>query len=118
MHVTAVVTVHIYDRTRRTERARRRCLERLLLELENAGVAEVVIESRAPSQNHSDLLMIMALRKSRTISKAITVNWRPSHQEPLLWAADAVVGAITWWIDGRGAGFECLEDHVKVVCID
>ncbi|MGN9782552.1 DUF3800 domain-containing protein [Nonomuraea sp. ZG12] len=118
MPLAAVVAVHIFDRTCRTERARRRCLERLLLELENTGVAEVVMESRTPGQDHLDLLMVMALRKSRTLSKAVTVNWLPSHQEPLLWAADAVVGATTWWIDGQSAGFERLEERVRVVCIN
>ncbi|GAA4511103.1 DUF3800 domain-containing protein [Nonomuraea sp. C10] len=116
--LAAVVAVHIYDTTCRTERARRRCLERLLLELEGAGVTEVVVESRSPSQDHLDLLFVMALRKSRVISKAIMVHWRPSHQEPLLWAADAVVSATTWWIDGHGAGFERLQERVRVVCVD
>lgn len=75
-------------------------------------MTEVVIESRSPSQDHLDLLLVMALRKSRAISKAIMVNWLPSHAEPLPWAADAVVGATTWWIGGHSACFERLHERV------
>ncbi|MFG1942210.1 hypothetical protein [Nonomuraea sp. NPDC048826] len=116
--VAALVTVHIYDSACGTERARRRCLERLLLELEATGVTRVVVESRSSHQDHLDLLLVMAMRKSQAISRAIAVDWRPSCQEPLLWAADAVVSATTWWIDGHGGGFERLEERVRVVCVD
>nr|WP_263641792.1 hypothetical protein [Microbispora cellulosiformans] len=43
----------------------------------------------------------MAIRRSGALSRNITIGWRSSYQEPLLWAADAVVGATTWWLNGR-----------------
>lgn len=45
---------------RRTERARRKCLERLITELEARGIHELVLESRGPSDDQRDIDMLNA----------------------------------------------------------
>jgi hypothetical protein len=80
---------------RREARARAKCLEALLLELNAAGVRELRIESR---QIHNDL------RDRQTIILGQTQGWldrnltytflRPS-EEPGLWLADIVAGAVS-----------------------
>ncbi|WP_229811326.1 hypothetical protein [Streptosporangium pseudovulgare] len=116
--IRGIVTVYLHEKETRTERARRRCLEALLIELDQAGVASVLIESRSPSQDHLDLLLLMGARKARVLSKEIRVSWRSSHKEPLLWAADTVVGATTWWLDGCADCFDLLTDQVRVICLE
>ncbi|GAA4210275.1 hypothetical protein GCM10023074_56430 [Microbispora amethystogenes] len=61
---------------------------------------------------------MMAIRRSGALSRNITIGWRSSYQEPLLWAADAVVGATTWWLDGRAACFDLLHEKVSVIDLD
>ncbi len=118
MPVRGVVAVHLHEKETRSERARRLCLERLLVELDKAGVAVATIESRSPSQDHLDLLLLMGVRRTRTLSENIRIIWRPSHEEPLLWAADAVVGATTWWLDGQVVYFDLLAERVQIICLD
>ncbi|MEU0478546.1 hypothetical protein ABZ260_05065 [Streptosporangium sp. NPDC006013] len=84
MPVHGIVTVYLHGKETRTERARRRCLEKLLVELDHAGVTTVLIESRSPDQDHLDLLLLMGVRKTRALSKNIRVSWQSSHKEPLL----------------------------------
>lgn len=103
-----IVTVHLHKKETRTERARRRCLERLLIEPDQAGVTLALIESRSPDRDHADLLLLMGIRKARALSRDIVIMWQSSYEEPLLWAADAVVGATTWWLDGHPACFKLL----------
>ena len=115
MPLRGFVTVCLHDRGVRTERARRRCLERLLMELDQTGVVTTLIESRSAPQDHADLLMVMAMRKARALSKSLTVLWQSSYAEPLLWAADAVVGAATWWLDGHPDYFNLLGERISVL---
>ncbi|MFC7383763.1 hypothetical protein [Sphaerisporangium rhizosphaerae] len=91
----SLVTVHMFSKGIPYERARRLCLERLLHELDQAGVTLATIESRSARMDHLDLLLIMGIRKSRLLSDGIRVVWRQAGEEPLLWAADVVAGATT-----------------------
>jgi hypothetical protein len=116
--IAGIVTVHIYSGGYRTERARRRCLERLLIEVDQAGAAKVVIESRSPEQDHLDRGLLTGLRKAAIVPKSLAVTWQPSISEPLLWAADAVVSATTWWIDGVPTFYDLLSLKVSTICVD
>ncbi|MBO3750197.1 hypothetical protein J5X84_29285 [Streptosporangiaceae bacterium NEAU-GS5] len=115
--ISGVVVVLFYDGATRTERARRRCFERLLVELEQAGVETVVVESRSPTMDLQDRRLLTALRRSRTIHKDTHVSWQQSFDEPILWAADAVASATTWWLDGDRRYFDLLADQVRVECL-
>ncbi|WP_067183935.1 DUF3800 domain-containing protein [Microtetraspora niveoalba] len=118
MPIRGIVTVYLHGGEVRTERARRRCLERLLIEVDKAGVAAVSIESRTPEQDHLDRGLLTGLRKARVLPKSLTVRWQPSASEPLLWAADAVVGATTWWLDGQTRYYDLLCERVHMICLE
>ncbi|NJC69072.1 hypothetical protein HC031_04940 [Planosporangium thailandense] len=82
---------------RRQERARRHCLRRLLFELEQAGVARVVMEAREPRLNTRDIEAVDAFRAAGLIGSDIVVeHGYPTgpNGEPLLWVPDIVAGAV------------------------
>ncbi|MEU9832044.1 hypothetical protein AB0D67_10950 [Streptosporangium sp. NPDC048047] len=118
MPVRSIVTIHIFSRGLPYERARRLCLERLLYELDQADVRAVTVESRSPKLDHLDLLLVMGIRRARAVSKDLKVAWRRPDEEPLLWSADAVAGATTWWLNGQPEGFKLLADRIRLVCLD
>ena len=77
------------------ERARRKCIERLLWQLyEMHQVGHVKFESRTQSQDRSDRHMVAAMRGSRTISSSIRIDFERPVAEPMLWIRDAVAGAV------------------------
>ncbi|GGK65746.1 hypothetical protein Ppa06_21950 [Planomonospora parontospora subsp. parontospora] len=116
MPLKSLVTIHMFDRGVSYEGARRLCLERLLYELDQEGVGLATIESRSAKMDHLDLLLVMGIRKAKFLSDEIRVVWQYPDREPLLWAADAVAGAVTWWLDGQPDGFNVLVEHTRLVC--
>lgn len=80
---------------RRTERARRKCLERLITELEARGIHELVLESRGPSDDRRDIDMLNALRSQHRTSPATTLHHLVGAGEPMLWVPDSICGAIS-----------------------
>ncbi|WP_433500845.1 DUF3800 domain-containing protein [Sphaerimonospora sp. CA-214678] len=113
----SIVTVCIHDRTIRHERARRLCLERLFYELDSRNVERVTLESRY-TEDRLDRSLLTSMRRSLRISLTMEVCWTSPYDEPLLWAADAVVGATTWWLDGQPQCFEVLADRIRVICLE
>ena len=79
----------------RAERRRRKCLERLLLELERRVVTDVVLEFRGPADDRRDIHMLNALRGRRYVSTSIRLSHVIGRLEPMLWIPDAVCGAVT-----------------------
>lgn len=80
---------------RRQERARRKCMTRLLHELEQLGVSCVWLESRTATLNRKDLHLVDALRGERAISRGLRVEFGRPLEEPMLWVPDAVAGAVS-----------------------
>jgi hypothetical protein len=115
--IEGMVVAHIHDRTTRHERARRLCLERLLHELGAGSAAGVVIESRS-AEDRLDRGLLTGLRRSRRVPLSMEVRWESPLDEPLLWSADAVVGATTWWLDGQPEYFDIIADQVTVICVE
>ncbi|MBG0813480.1 hypothetical protein [Planomonospora sp. ID82291] len=113
----SIVTVCIHDRGIRHERARRLCLERLLCELDARDIEEVVLESRY-AEDRLDRSLLTGMRRSRRVSLAMEVRWISPYDEPLLWAADAMVGATTRWLDGHSQCFDVLADQIRVICLE
>jgi hypothetical protein len=87
------VTESPVQRTKQ-ERARRVCMERLLHELHGMEVERVHFEARNPSLNQRDAAMAAAMRSNGTISERLWVGHQQPLDEPLLWAADTVAGAV------------------------
>jgi hypothetical protein len=76
-----------------------------------------VLESRY-AEDRLDRSLLTGLRRSRRVSLTMKVSWESPFDEPLLWAADTVVGATTWWLDGEPRYFDALAGQVRVICLD
>ncbi|MBF4585544.1 MULTISPECIES: hypothetical protein [unclassified Curtobacterium] len=87
-----IVVVRYEGAAARAERRRRRCLERLVWELEVRGVTLLVLESRGRARDDGDRSMFDALRR-----RGVGVPVRHEHvrgvDEPLVALADLACGA-------------------------
>jgi hypothetical protein len=93
--VVAIVVVGSPVHRQKQERARRCCLERLLYELDQLGVSQAWLESRAPAQNKRDRSLVDSARRKRLLSHRTSIEFARPLQEPMLWLPDAVAGAVT-----------------------
>jgi hypothetical protein len=103
LDVVQFVVVGIGLDNARQERHRRKCLQRLLWELERFGVTQVVLDARRPQQNAADRAAVAAWRAQRVIGSGLRVDHVPAKVEPLVWLADLVAGVVT---TARGDGDE------------
>jgi hypothetical protein len=78
---------------RHQERARRKCMERLLWNLYERGIAEAVFERRSNDLDNRDRQMVAMLRGRHLASSRLPVLWESPEAEPLLWLPDLVAGA-------------------------
>ncbi|WP_053202268.1 hypothetical protein [Jiangella muralis] len=92
--VLPIVVVGTPVNPRRQERARRQCAETLLFELAAAGVDDVWLESRNPLLDRRDLDVVAGFHARRVIPRGLRIGHLRAGDEPLLWAADIVAGAI------------------------
>jgi len=77
----------------REERKRRKCLEQLLVSLDDAGVVQLNLESRGKQQDDRDMGLVQVLRSQKVLSGELRVDHLPGPTEPLLWIADSICGA-------------------------
>jgi hypothetical protein len=80
---------------RRQERARRQCLEALLFHLDAAGVEQVWLETRGATADRRDIAAIDRFRARQVIGHSIRVDHARPGDDPLLWLADLVAGAVS-----------------------
>lgn len=90
----SVVVVGVELEPSKQERARRKCLRRLLHEMESIGVSQVWLESRTTSLNRQDMWLVDKLRGERALSKGLRVDMSRPLEEPMLWVPDAIAGAV------------------------
>jgi hypothetical protein len=69
-------------------------MERLLHLLAEAQVERVVLESRSTRLKAADDALVDVMRVRQAIPAALRVMSEDPEAEPLLWAADAVAGAV------------------------
>lgn len=102
---------------RKQERGRRKCLGRLLFELDQLEVGRVVMESRNDALDRRDLRMVRALRGSLAVSMDLRVEFASPLEEPMLWLPDAVAGVVR---EARWAGDRAMLDRLGpgVVVLD
>ena len=100
----SIVVVGVPMDSRRQERARRQCMERLLYELDQTGVTAVLLESRHSALNAKDKTMAAALYSKGAISAALRVGFALPNQEPMLWLPDAVAGIVNAYRSGDDGG--------------
>jgi hypothetical protein len=79
----------------RQERHRRKCLQRLLWELDQFGVSHIRLDARRREQNDADSAAVAAWRAQRVLSSELRVDHVRARAEPLVWIADIVAGAVT-----------------------
>ncbi|WBU37168.1 hypothetical protein [Homoserinibacter sp. YIM 151385] len=104
---------------RRQERARALCLERLAWELGTShGVTQLVLEARPESLMRRDVRTIDTLRSKRAIPADLRVDHGLPREEPMLWIADQVLGALGASIVGEDRWYTAIRDSIEVVRID
>jgi hypothetical protein len=98
-----------------SQRARSKCLELLAFELQDFEVDFAVFESRSTGLDRKDLSLLNFLRSSKTISSALKATHVPGKDEPMLWIADAICGAVgdSWEVDSSYR--IALSDQLHVV---
>ncbi len=92
-HVVVVVVAAPAD-PRRPERARAKCLERMLHELDRWGVGQLIMEARTASLNRRDVMLVDRLRGGRRVPAGIRVEFGLPSTEPMLWLPDQILGMI------------------------
>lgn len=102
----------------RPERRRRYCLERLLYELDQLGVHTVTVESRGRKDDDRDRAMLDYLRRRRMLISPLHLDHQSGPSDALLWAPDAVCGAVTRARVGDVDYLAVLESKVEVITID
>jgi hypothetical protein len=100
------------------ERARRICLEALLFELDGRRISQVWLERRTPSLDEQDARLVKASRGRRVISSELRVDMAEPEEEPMLWLADTVAGAVGAAEDGQTRWSHTLEERWRVRRID
>ena len=78
---------------RRQERGRRKCIERLLWELGDSYVSDVIFERRSAEFDLRDRELVAALQGRHAMPPRLRLSWEAAEKEPLLWLADIVAGA-------------------------
>lgn len=78
---------------KKQERARRKCLETLLPRLEAKGVREFLLESRGATSDKLDVSYVKYAKGSKLV-KSIKITHADGADEPRLWIADQVIGAM------------------------
>lgn len=113
-----IVTIGTPVPLRRQERARARCLDRLVIELHDYGIRHLVIESRGQRLNRRDIETARGARH-RLLPRGTTfqVDHAPGSDEPLLWAADIVAGAVRAEQEGDSRYREILGDLIYDVTV-
>lgn len=103
---------------RRQERARAKCLHRLVVELHGYGVEHLLMEGRTERLNTRDVRTVQGARYTLPKGTQFAIEHRPGPKEPLLWAADVVAGAVRQHREGdpecRAVLEQCLYE-VEVV---
>lgn len=108
-----VIVSHVSERQYKTERFRRKCLELLYYEFASMPVHDVLLESRSPKQDKDDRAHIVALQ-GQGLEKRIRIAHQRGGDEPLLWIADAVLGAMNSARLGEPAHFDALQGTILV----
>ncbi|WP_144784020.1 hypothetical protein [Microbacterium sp. BH-3-3-3] len=103
-----VVVTHLSERMKKNERCRRKCLEALYHDMVAMEVFELLLEDRSPSQNSRDRQHIVALQ-GQGLDRRVRIAHKRGGDEPLLWIADVLLGAINSAELGQSKHLETLQ---------
>lgn len=111
---TGAIVIATGTQPRRQERARRKCIERLVTELASRGINTAVFERRHPDLDARDRTMIASLRRQQALPSAFRATWLPASAEPLLWLPDIAAGAASLAETGDDTYWRDLSDAFTV----
>jgi hypothetical protein len=97
---------------RNQERARARCLERLAWQLDAHGVQSLVLEARPPRLMLRDAELVSRLRSTGGLPNGIRAGHELPKDEPMLWVADLMLGAVGANIAGEGRNFDAIAGSI------
>lgn len=86
---------------KKQERARRKCLEAILPALEAQGIEQLVLESRGETTDRLDIDFIKYAKGSKLV-ETIRLTHADGRQEPRLWIADQIIGAMGDYLTQAG----------------
>ena len=104
--------------SKKQERARRKCLEVALSQLEMRGIRELVLESRGAASDQLDIRYVKSAKGSKLV-KAINVAHANGATEPRLWIADQIIGAMGDYMtqssnwDYWRSEWEAMSSHIE-----
>lgn len=118
---TLDVTLLAYSRVlrgERQERARALCIERMLWDLREMGVSEIVFESRDRGDN-KDARTIANAQRAGVVAKTVRYRFERPEREPILWIPDAIAGAASAQVAGETPYLDQVpEVLVRLVVVD
>lgn len=90
---------------RRQEPARAACLTALVGDLKAEGISELVIETRGEVPDRRDRRTLLHARDVGIAADSLTYRHGRKLEEPLLWAADAIAGAVALHLTGEDSRY-------------
>jgi hypothetical protein len=113
--MSGVVVVRAGHEDEPAERRRRKCFTHFAMEVESRGCTHLTLESRGARADARDRVMLDALRSSRTVSPALRLDHRPGPEDPVLWIADVLCGAVVAARTGRPDHLDALRPVLTVI---
>jgi hypothetical protein len=108
----SMVAIGVPVPRRRQERARAMCLAALVPELHNLGVRQMLAEARTSELNRRDVRVVSEARFALPKGTDLRIDHLPGRDEPLLWAADVVAGAVRTSYDGNSTYRDIFADRI------
>lgn len=117
--ITGIAFVKLTETGEREERMRRKCFIDLMLALwTEYDCNSLTLESRGAKQDRLDRNLLDSMRASHRIPFEFRLSHAPGLSEPLLWAADAVCGAVVSSRLGQGEWLATMNTRIKLVGVD
>lgn len=110
-----VIVTNSSERSKKTERYRRKCLERLYYELVELKVCHLTLESRQEAQNQKDIKHLAPLQSSG-VYRGLRISHARGGDDPLLWIPDVVLGALNASKQGNPEYWDLLKGNVLSFC--
>jgi hypothetical protein len=100
-----IVVARVGPLDERDERRRRKCFKHFANTLYESGIQQLCLESRGVAADKRDQKLVVGLKSALAIPSAFRLEHARGNTDPLLWAADAVCGAVVsarignlrWW---------------------
>lgn len=104
------------ERPRWSERGRIQAIKRLLWELQQHQVVELILESRGEVNDERDRKTIFRAQRAGHASRSLSYRFATPYREPLLWVPDAVAGAVSAsYADGMDKYLDRLADRRPLI---